>query len=345
MAARRSGARLLQPRELPPGVIDSALVRTEPQLDMQPGSPEWLEARRTGLGGSDIAAALGLSLWMSPYELWLDKIGELPPRPDTEPMRWGRLMEPLILNAYSERTRWKISRPRMMRSERYPWLIANLDGVAMTGRLASARVVEAKNAHSRLGWGEPGTDDVPQQYLLQAQSYLIVTALAEADIVVLFGGNDLQVYTVRADAELQQLIIDGTREFWHRHVQGLLPPPVAGIEDARRRWGKLAAKGVVVATPEDQRMVAQLREARAGIKVLKEDADRLEGALMARLGETGDTLIDPDTKQALVTWKLAAGVARLDLELFRNDHPDLWAKYAIAGDGARRFIVKKEIEA
>ena len=31
----------------------------------------WLEARRLGVGGSDVAAILGLSKYKSPYQLWL----------------------------------------------------------------------------------------------------------------------------------------------------------------------------------------------------------------------------------------------------------------------------------
>ena len=34
---------------------------------------EWLQARKLGIGGSDVAAILGLSKYKSPYQLWLDK--------------------------------------------------------------------------------------------------------------------------------------------------------------------------------------------------------------------------------------------------------------------------------
>ena len=34
---------------------------------------EWLARRRSGIGGSDVAAVLGLSPWKSPRQVWLDK--------------------------------------------------------------------------------------------------------------------------------------------------------------------------------------------------------------------------------------------------------------------------------
>ena len=37
---------------------------------------EWLKARKLGLGGSDMAAVLGLSPWRSPIDVWLDKTSD-----------------------------------------------------------------------------------------------------------------------------------------------------------------------------------------------------------------------------------------------------------------------------
>ena len=37
---------------------------------------KWLEYRRMGIGGSDVAALLGISKWKSPLELWLEKTGQ-----------------------------------------------------------------------------------------------------------------------------------------------------------------------------------------------------------------------------------------------------------------------------
>src|SRR5690606_40736197 len=41
------------------------------------GSPEWHAARASRLGGSDMAAVLGRSPWVSPYRLWHLKAGKV----------------------------------------------------------------------------------------------------------------------------------------------------------------------------------------------------------------------------------------------------------------------------
>lgn len=38
---------------------------------------KWLEFRKEGIGGSDAAAIVGLSKWKSPYQLWLEKTGQV----------------------------------------------------------------------------------------------------------------------------------------------------------------------------------------------------------------------------------------------------------------------------
>ena len=37
---------------------------------------EWLRYRNMGIGGSDVAALLGISKWKSALELWLEKTGQ-----------------------------------------------------------------------------------------------------------------------------------------------------------------------------------------------------------------------------------------------------------------------------
>ncbi len=51
---------------------------------------EWLEERRKSIGGSDAAALVGMNPYVTPYMLWADKTGRLPPKEDNEAMRQGR---------------------------------------------------------------------------------------------------------------------------------------------------------------------------------------------------------------------------------------------------------------
>jgi len=49
-------------------------------VDVDPGSLEWLEVRRSGITATDIPVILGLSPWDSKFALWHRKAGNHEPR-------------------------------------------------------------------------------------------------------------------------------------------------------------------------------------------------------------------------------------------------------------------------
>lgn len=303
-----------------------------------PGSPEWHAIRRTGIGGSDVAAVLGVSPWRTAYEVFLDKRGELPPQEESEPMRWGTLLEPVIRQRYADKTGSPvITIPTTFRSEAYPWMIANLDGIRRDN--ATPRLFEAKTARSGEDWGEPGSDEVPLAYLLQVQHYMTVTPFKLTDIAVLIGGNDFRIYTVEADRELQEMLIEAEAEFWHR-VKANDPPPPVDLQDTRRRYGSLSAKGSVTAREEDLLTLERLRETRQLLSELGEAEDEAKARLMKVIGEAGDVLVHPSTAKPLATWKLAKAPQRFDEEAFAREHPELHRKYIQPGTPSRRFLLK-----
>ena len=56
----------------------------------------WLEGRRTGIGGSDVAAVLGLNPWKTPLDVWNDKLGLSEDKGMTEPAYWGTVLEDTV---------------------------------------------------------------------------------------------------------------------------------------------------------------------------------------------------------------------------------------------------------
>jgi putative phage-type endonuclease len=187
---------------------------------------KWLAERRTGIGGSDCAAALALSSYKSPYQLWAEKRGLLEDdEPETERMAFGKVMEAVIADRYAVTRGVRVRRSnQILRHPKYPWMIANIDRRIEGER----RGLECKNvdvfAHRYGEWGnEEGSDEVPIEYALQVVHYMIVTDLPVFDIAACIGGNRLQVYTIERDAELEELVIDSEAQFWQKVETGEEP--------------------------------------------------------------------------------------------------------------------------
>lgn len=210
----------------------------------------WLKERQKGIGGSDVAAILGMSPWRTPYQVWEEKttpIDETAEEDDDRPaLYWGRVLEAPIRQAYADKTGRTVTKPaEAFVSSKYPFMRANLDGIDDDGR-----VVEFKTSSKSDGWGEPGTDEIPDYYMTQVQHYLAVTGVKTADVAVLIGGNDFRIYTIEADEELQALLIERESEFWAL-VESRTPPDLTSTKDAARRYRVATAKKAVEATAGD----------------------------------------------------------------------------------------------
>lgn len=294
---------------------------------------DFLKSRATGIGGSDAAAILGLSRWKSPFQVYQEKRGEAAQTPDNASMRWGRYLEPVVRQAYADDTGRAVRLPDgLVRHQQHTFMIANLDGVTDDGR-----VVEIKTARTSQGWGEPGSDQVPQEYLLQVQHYMAVTGLVVADVAVLIGGSDFRLYEVPADKELQDMLISAEAEFWSC-VQSGYPPEPTSYADMQAKFGRSSRSDSVLA---DADVIDALRAIRDLTEQSKSIDSRIEDAkaiVMSAMGEF-DTLIDA-SGAVLATWKASAPAKRLDSAALKDAHPDLYQQFIKTGEPSRRFLIK-----
>jgi putative phage-type endonuclease len=291
---------------------------------------DWLEQRRTVIGGSDAAAALGLSKWRTQYDLYLEKIGESV-TVETEPMYWGTQQEPLIRQRYSNDTGLQVIKPGFLVHPTLKFMGGNVDGL-----VGSDRILEVKTSRTSEGWGEPETDEIPDDYLLQTQHYLLVTGRQIADVAVLIGGSDYRVYRVEADPELHEMIIDGERAFWEM-VESRNPPPVTTLPDIKRRFPKSSALAVV-ASNSVLHAAQQLHDLNNLADRVGERQDDLKAIIQLHLGE-GDTLKD-ESGNVLATWKSDRDGKKFNVKKFEQDHPELAALYYEKTKGSRKFLLK-----
>lgn len=171
-------------------------------------SPEWHELRKTGIGGSDVAAILGLSPWTSPYTLWAKKTGQIPDNmSDSDAMEWGRRLEGVILQKFAdEHPEFHVRTGFGTYANRNrPWQLANPDGVfewdTITRRgdeqdiHVHRGIVEVKTAAYEDDW----KDGVPAYYRTQVLWYLQTFGFERAFVVVLFAGRRYREFEIIAD--------------------------------------------------------------------------------------------------------------------------------------------------
>ena len=250
-------------------------------------NPEaWLEQRRKGLGGSDIAAICGLSPFAGAIDIWLQKMGMAPPKPETAAMHWGHNLEDVIAQEYARATG----------NEVLPGVhLQNGCRVGNTDRMVpgAKRILEVKTASPYMAgeWGEPWTDEIPEHYLTQVQWYLGMLDPAEyegADVPVLIGGNDFRIYRVDRDDDLIAQLIDIGESWWREFIEGnKAPEPDGSMDDMRSRL-TLHPKDngqMLEATPEMDDLARQLDEAKAALTSAEGIVEDLELQMKTIIGD------------------------------------------------------------
>lgn len=301
---------------------------------------EWLAARRGGIGGSDIAALLGMSKWRTPLALWLDKTSDEPANDDdqSEIQEWGHRLEPVLVRKFSEQHPLKMLQPHgeeVVAHPEHPWMLASLDGtVYQDGSLA---VWEAKtvDAHAAAEWADDAT---PDAYVLQVQWYMAVTGYADAYISALIGGNRYVERHIERDDALIDTLITRAQAWWNRHVvDGEMPAPTH--EDGallNQLWQHLDTDPIDL-TADTAAILDDLRSVRAQIKTLGVYEDRLKADIKLALAEHTEGYVDG---RLAVTWRTSKPRTTFDTKAFAVDQPDLHAKYLRESKPVRTLLLK-----
>ena len=295
---------------------------------------EWLEYRRMGIGGSDVAGVLGISKWSSPISIWLDKTGQADPVEENEAMRWGTLLEPIVRNQFADTTGKVVKKVKaILQHPEYPFMLANVDGIT-TDDEGNPAILEIKTASEYVK--DEWIEHIPVYYQTQVQHYLCVTGLAKAYVAALIGGNCFKIYELDADLELHQMLIAVEQDFWNK-VENGIRPDIDGSDASKAILDELFTGG-------NQEKFVLPDEAESWIDAyFTATAD--EDAAKARKQEASNHIKDliGDHESATcqhhkISWK-SITTERLDTKLFKAEEPQLYEKY-VKVTNSRRFSIR-----
>lgn len=286
---------------------------------------EWYENRRTGIGGSDAAAVLGMSKWKTPYQVWREKVyGER--QPDNGQFERGRDLESFIREKYEKETGEKVFTQSFVRDPNYDFVVGNLDGIT------DEKVVEFKTSLFD-DWG----DEPPIEYVLQCQHYLLLTGYDEADLVVLILSTwKIKTFHIHADKELQDLMVENYQKFW-KHVEDKTPPEPVNCEDLKKMFpSSLSNSKTLSATAIDA--CNSIKEMKKQVADLQGAIEELEFQIKTELQDS-DTGVDADGK-TICTWKTSKPRQTIDSARLKAEEPGIYNSFLKQGTSSRTFLIK-----
>jgi putative phage-type endonuclease len=185
----------------------------------------WHAARRTGIGASEAAAACGVSTYLTPLHVYGRKLGELAEVEETDAMRLGKLLEPVVRAEFTHRTGIPVwAAPcGLYRHPRAGFMLATPDAILEP----AGTLLECKTTTWRLAkkLGEEGSDYIPEEWVCQAQQQLAVMGADVCHVAALIDGRTLRQYVVARDDELIGNLEAIEAELWERIINRDPPEP------------------------------------------------------------------------------------------------------------------------
>lgn len=199
--------------------------------------------RQTGIGGTDVAAILGLDRYRTPLDVWREKMGldsEQEPHPSAEA---GKRLEAVIARWWSDDTGLPIKRRRLVaRHKDAQCLLGHTDRIIDVNPKG---ILEIKNRSERV-WQQWPQFSAPAAEYYQVQHYLHIFSskfkghYRWGEIAVLVGGNRLEKVPMELHPQYEQ-VIEYLVEWWEKHVVGETPPEPVTEQDVKTLYP--AAKG------------------------------------------------------------------------------------------------------
>lgn len=320
--------------------MKKVMTMTNSTSTLEMSHDQWLQDRRKGIGGSDVGTILGLNKWKSPYQLWLEKTGQIElNHEESEAAYFGTMLEEFVAKEFQRRTGKKVRRRnQVFEHPLHPFLRANIDR-DVVGENA---ILECKTANAYLTKDWDG-DDIPMSYLCQVQHYMNVLNRDYAYIAVLIGGQRFVWKKIDRDQELIDMITERLVEFWEEFVIKEVEPPIDG-SDATAEFLKshYADEGTneVTLSNEFDELIESKKQLKKTEKTIKTQIQQIDNQIKSELGKK-DAAVGISPK-FVISWKSQERTS-LDKKLLAEKYPEVANDSSIYKTSSYKRLVEKEI--
>lgn len=313
---------------------------------IRPASHEgWLQARKEGIGSSEVATILGANPYESVYRLWRRKKGMDAEKAETFAMKAGHYLEDAVSRFYADETGRQIikrsagdwlavdrDRPYLRVSpDRTYWI----DGAPKNRK--NKGIVECKTTQMKVD-----ADDVPMYWFCQLQYQLGVMGLKEGSLAWLTAGREFGYKDFAFDADFYGWMTDQIETFWNTYIEGDEEPEPVCAEDVMTKWPRSREKKVVEAGEALKPYMEELQSVKRYLAELDTRKKQLEDALKVVMEDAEELTYREDTGavKVVATWRTGKNVRKFDEKTFAKDKPEEYAAYTKEAAGVRRFVFK-----
>lgn len=178
-------------------------------LDIEQGSQDWLELRKTKITATDAAVILGENPWKTAETLFLEKTGQLECVKKSKAMQRGLDLEPIARKLFKVQTRLEMHPQVIVKG----FLMASLDGMTEDKKTAVEIKCPGPKDHF---FAEDKT--VPPYYFAQLQHQMFVADLPKIYYYSFDGLDGIYFEVPRDDAYIENML-EKERAFYEKMLE------------------------------------------------------------------------------------------------------------------------------
>lgn len=189
----------------------------------------WLEFRRTGIGASEVPAALGYNRYKSPYTLWAEKTGRISSDVDTLPARIGHALEPFVAAEYEREHAGRLIDPgdfAVFKHSDLDFLFATPDRLLANKDGDVFGAIEMKTVDS-FNADEERHGTTKDEHTVQLQAQMDCLGLDYGELAILIGNRELKTFRFKKNPDFLKLAHEKLFDFWEC-VKKDTPPEIDG---------------------------------------------------------------------------------------------------------------------
>lgn len=270
----------------------------------------WLETRKSGIGGSDAGAIMGLNKFASPLSVYLSKKG-IASTESNDYMAYGHRMEPVIRDWTREDLGVEIEEvPGMFKSRNIEFMNANLDGLIYLPEekeIAGVPLIGLGGHEIKTSSGDGFTyDEIPDSYYCQVQHYMAVTGLEWFVLTVHINGSPRLIhYAILRNSDFIEKLISCETDFWENYYLKNVSPIPGGNQNETDMVKSLPMPETVSLPDEYECVFADYDEIKMQISNLEKSADAIKNAILMKISEYNTDAVSADRTTATCgPWKV-----------------------------------------
>jgi len=273
---------------------------------------DWLAIRRTGIGGSDVSAIMGLNKYKSALELYLDKTGQLPdPGEENIAAELGLELEDFLAKKFVSRIKKNeeldivLIKPKYMyQHDKIDYFYVNFDRLILTPDGYIPVELKTTTEYKREDWKD---DNIPDEYYMQVQWQMMIAEADYAYIVYLIGNRTLDYKKIPRNEKMIKEVVKEIKHFWNDFRLKGIPPAPDGTLSARDALNILYADDKsdepLDLTEELALDYAAYKELANKIKADKFEQDKIKQKFMALMGNNTFATITIDGKVKKIRYR------------------------------------------